>query len=73
VVTTFPYEYLSALLCAVLLWYHAALCAVYQGHVRNVSGWFQLTLGRMLQPSEFAKLTLILLMAKLMSGDAKRR
>jgi len=72
VVTTFPYEYLSAysvpffMVTSVML-----LFVLSTKDIRNVSGWFQLTLGRMLQPSEFAKLTLILLMAKLMSGDEK--
>ena len=32
--------------------------------IRAVRGWFQVGLGRMLQPSEFAKLTLVLMLAK---------
>ncbi len=35
--------------------------------IREVKAWFQLSLGRMLQPSEFAKLTLILMLAKELS------
>ncbi len=32
--------------------------------IREVKGWFEVGLGRMLQPSEFAKLTLILMLAR---------
>ena len=39
--------------------------------IREVRAWFQLSLGRMLQPSEFAKLTLILMLAKELSGTEK--
>lgn len=39
--------------------------------IREVRAWFQLTLGRMLQPSEFAKLTLILMLAKELSQKEK--
>jgi rod shape determining protein RodA len=39
--------------------------------IREVKAWFQLSLGRMLQPSEFAKLTLILMLAKELSQTEK--
>ncbi len=39
--------------------------------IREVKAWFQLSLGRMLQPSEFAKLTLILMLAKELSLTEK--
>ncbi len=39
--------------------------------IREVKAWFQLSLGRMLQPSEFAKLTLILMLAKELSLSEK--
>lgn len=39
--------------------------------IREVKAWFQLSLGRMLQPSEFAKLTLILMLAKELSLSDK--
>lgn len=39
--------------------------------IREVKAWFQLSLGRMLQPSEFAKLTLILMFAKELSQTEK--
>lgn len=72
VVAAFPYEYLSGYA------YHffaittgMLLLVLSTSSIRNVSGWFQLTLGRMLQPSEFAKLSLILLMAKIMSAEGK--
>ena len=32
--------------------------------IRAVKGWFEVGLGRMLQPSEFAKLTLIMMLAR---------
>ncbi|MDO5022591.1 MAG: FtsW/RodA/SpoVE family cell cycle protein [Eubacteriales bacterium] len=37
--------------------------------IRSVSGWFQLALGRMLQPSEFAKIALILMLARALSSS----
>ncbi len=37
--------------------------------IRNVSAWFQLFLGRMLQPSEFAKIAIILLLAEQMENN----
>ena len=37
--------------------------------IRNVSAWFQLFLGRMLQPSEFAKIAIILLLAEHMESN----
>jgi rod shape determining protein RodA len=39
--------------------------------IRNVSAWFRLTLGRMFQPSEFAKLAMILMLARSISLDEK--
>ncbi len=39
--------------------------------IRNVSAWFRLTLGRMFQPSEFAKLAMILMLARSISSDEK--
>lgn len=39
--------------------------------IREVRAWFQLSLGRMLQPSEFAKLTVILMLAKELSLSKK--
>lgn len=72
VVAAFPYEYLSGYAFHFFLITSAMLLLVLTtSSIRNVSGWFQLTLGRMLQPSEFAKLSLILLMAKVMSGEGK--
>ncbi|NLJ64280.1 MAG: rod shape-determining protein RodA [Christensenellaceae bacterium] len=39
--------------------------------IRNVSAWFRLTLGRMFQPSEFAKLAMILMLARSISSVEK--
>lgn len=39
--------------------------------IRNVSAWFRLALGRMFQPSEFAKLAMILMLARSISLDEK--
>lgn len=39
--------------------------------IRNVSAWFELALGRMLQPSEFAKIAIILMMARRLSSSPK--
>lgn len=39
--------------------------------IRNVSAWFELALGRMLQPSEFAKIAIILMLARRLSSNAK--
>lgn len=39
--------------------------------IRDVRAWFNLALGRMLQPSEFAKITIILMLAKEMSTNVK--
>ncbi|HSK69871.1 MAG TPA: FtsW/RodA/SpoVE family cell cycle protein [Candidatus Limnocylindria bacterium] len=39
--------------------------------IREVKAWFQLSLGRMLQPSEFAKLTLILMLSKELQKTSK--
>ena len=39
--------------------------------IRDVRAWFNLALGRMLQPSEFAKITIILMLAKEMSSNVK--
>lgn len=39
--------------------------------IREVKAWFQLSLGRMLQPSEFAKITLMLMLAKELSMTEK--
>ena len=39
--------------------------------IRSVSAWFQLALGRMLQPSEFAKIAIILMLARNMSNNPK--
>lgn len=39
--------------------------------IRGVSAWFQLALGRMLQPSEFAKIAIILMLARNMANNPK--
>lgn len=39
--------------------------------IRSVSGWFRLALGRMLQPSEFAKIAVILILAEVMAENPK--
>lgn len=39
--------------------------------IRSVSAWFQLALGRMLQPSEFAKIAIILMLARNMANNPK--
>ncbi len=39
--------------------------------IRSVSAWFQLALGRMLQPSEFAKIAIILMLARNMTNNPK--
>ena len=39
--------------------------------IRDVKAWFELSLGRMLQPSEFAKITIILMLAKELSSNVK--
>ncbi len=39
--------------------------------IRSVSSWFRLGLGRMLQPSEFAKIAIILMLAKRLSESDK--
>ncbi len=39
--------------------------------IREVKAWMQLSLGRMLQPSEFAKLTLILMLSKELQRSPK--
>lgn len=47
------------------------LVLVTSSAIREVKAWFQLSLGRMLQPSEFAKLTLILMLAKELAQSEK--
>ena len=72
VVAAFPYEYLSGYATHFyLITFGMLILVLSTSSIRNVSGWFQLTLGRMLQPSEFAKLSLILVMAKHMSSEEK--
>jgi rod shape determining protein RodA len=39
--------------------------------IREVKAWFQLSLGRMLQPSEFVKITIILMLAKELAAKEK--
>lgn len=39
--------------------------------IRNVSAWYQLALGRMFQPSEFAKIAIILMLARNMASNPK--
>lgn len=39
--------------------------------IRNVSAWFDLALGRMLQPSEFAKIAIILMLARRISSNPR--
>ena len=39
--------------------------------IRSVSAWFQLALGRMLQPSEFAKIAIVLMLARAMAANPK--
>ncbi len=39
--------------------------------IRSVSAWFQLSLGRMFQPSEFAKITMILMLARTIANTPK--
>lgn len=39
--------------------------------IRAVSAWFQLALGRMLQPSEFAKIAIILMLARRMANNPR--
>ncbi len=39
--------------------------------IREVKAWFQLSLGRMLQPSEFAKITIMLMLGKELSLSEK--
>ncbi len=39
--------------------------------IRSVSAWLQIGLGRMIQPSEFAKITIILMLARIMANTSK--
>ena len=39
--------------------------------IREVKAWLQLSLGRMLQPSEFVKITIILMLAKELAAKEK--
>ncbi len=39
--------------------------------IRNVSAWLEVGLGRMIQPAEFAKITIILMLARAMANNPK--
>lgn len=39
--------------------------------IRNVSAWLEVGLGRMIQPAEFAKITIILMLARAMASNPK--
>ncbi|MGI6695880.1 MAG: FtsW/RodA/SpoVE family cell cycle protein [Christensenellales bacterium] len=65
-VVSIPYEhfrtYAALYYAGIMIFLFAVLLT--SSAIRAVKGWFQVGLGRMLQPSEFAKLTLILMLAK---------
>ncbi len=71
-IVSIPYERFSSY---VKLFYYAIIfllvLVLSTSAIRNVSGWFRLALGRMLQPSEFAKIAIILMLAKRFSMSDK--
>lgn len=58
----FFYYFVLALLVVVL---------VVSSTIRGVSAWLELSLGRMIQPAEFAKLAIILMLARVMASNPK--
>ena len=72
-VVSIPYEHFKtfALVYFLVILGFLVVVLLTASDIRNVSGWYQLSLGRMLQPSEFAKITLILVLAREMSKTEK--
>lgn len=72
-VVSVPYEHFRTYATLYFIGIMAFLFAVLltSSAIRAVKGWFQVGLGRMLQPSEFAKLTLILMLARELSMTEK--
>lgn len=71
-IVTIPYEHFRSYARL----YHLAVLALLvivlgASKIRSVSAWLQIGLGRMLQPSEFAKITMILMLARAMANNPR--
>ena len=71
-IVSVPYEHFRSY---ARLYYYAVLfllvIALGASSIRNVSAWIEVGLGRMIQPAEFAKLTIILMLARAMANNPK--
>ncbi len=69
-IVTIPYEHFRSY---ARLYYAAVLMLLVlvlgASAIRSVKAWLQIGLGRMLQPSEFAKVTIILMLARAMANN----
>lgn len=72
-VVSIPYEHFKTFAAfyyfAIVIFLFVVL--VTSSAIREVKAWFQLSLGRMLQPSEFAKITIMLMLGKELSQSEK--
>ena len=71
-IVSVPYEHFRSY---ARLYYYAVLFLLVivlgASSIRNVSAWLEVGLGRMIQPAEFAKLTIILMLARAMANNPK--
>lgn len=72
-IVAIPYEHFRSY---ARLYYYAVLfllvvVLVVSSTIRGVSAWLELSLGRMIQPAEFAKIAIILMLARAMANNPK--
>ena len=71
-IVSIPYEHFRSYS---RLYYYAVIILLVivlgASSIRSVSAWLRIGLGRMIQPAEFAKITIILMLARIMAGNAK--
>ncbi len=71
-IVSIPYEHFRSY--ARLYYYSVLILLVVvlgASSIRNVNAWLEIGLGRMIQPSEFAKITIILMLARVMANNPK--
>ncbi len=71
-IVSVPYEHFRSY---ARIYYYAVLLLLVivlgASSIRNVSAWLEVGLGRMIQPAEFAKITIILMLARSMANTPK--
>ena len=71
-IVSVPYEHFRSY---ARLYYYAVLILLIivlgASSIRNVNAWLEVGLGRMIQPAEFAKITIILMLARSMANNPK--